>query len=155
MIPLKRPFGIECVRPRLLGGAALICGLLLGCGGIDDAPPRYDVMGTVLFKGEPIPAGEIQFIPDSAKGAKGPAGNAVVTDGRFNTAERGTGIVGGAHYVVISGFDGQGDPEGLAPLGRPLFVRYRIAHKFPPVSEAPEEGPLQVEFEVPASAAGR
>lgn len=144
------------LRPGFLGViVALGCGPLSGCGGAGDAPPRYDVMGTVLFNGEPIPAGQIQFIPDTAKGVTGPAGNAVVIDGKFNTVERGTGIVGGSHYVVISGFDGQGDPEGLAPMGRPLFVRYRIEHDFPDVSEAPEGEPLKIEFEVPASAAGR
>ena len=153
---LSKMCDIAGLRPGLPSViAALGFTLLSGCGGGDDAPERYNITGTVVFNGEPLPAGEIQLIPNSAQGVEGPAGNAVIVDGKFNTAERGTGIVGGAHYVVINGFDGQGDPGGLMPMGKPLFAGYRFEHEFPPVSEAPEEGPLKVEFEVPASAAKR
>jgi hypothetical protein len=46
-----------------------LCFSAAGCGGgASDAPERYPVSGTVTFDGQPVPEGEIVFIPTSETG---------------------------------------------------------------------------------------
>lgn len=131
-------------------GMPLLLGLS-GCGGVSDAPERYQVVGTVRIGDQPVAAGVVQLIPNAQKGSSGPAGSAEIVNGQFDTAQRGTGIVGGSHFVVINGFDGKGDPNSEMPMGKPVFLGYRTEFDFPPVSEVPSGEPYKVEFEVPAT----
>ena len=124
--------------------------LLSGCGGSgpSDAPERYDVQGKVTFAGNPIPQGTIQFVP--SKGNKGPAGSASIVNGEFNTADGGTGIIGGSHEIIFNGFDGNAKPDEELPLGEPLFYEHRMNYDFPETNDG--DSPLSLEFEVPESA---
>jgi hypothetical protein len=65
----------------------LTLGWLTGCNGTD--VPRHDVSGSVIFGGQPVPAGTILFRPDTAQGGSGPAGTAVITGGRYDTSADG------------------------------------------------------------------
>lgn len=96
----------------------------LGIGGCSnrDATTRYDVSGTVTFAGKPVPKGDILFTPDSSKSNQGPPGFAKITDGKYDTAIDGKGVVGGPHLVQISGFDGRAAAE--LPDGMRLFPDY-------------------------------
>ena len=48
--------------------ALLVFGsLFLGCGG-DAGPKRYTATGTVSFNGQPLPDGDIQFLPAEGTG---------------------------------------------------------------------------------------
>jgi hypothetical protein len=115
----------------ILPSLALTLPLLLsGCDNGGDAN-RYHVSGTVTFNGNPVPQGSIQFLPDSVKGNEGPATNANIVDGRYDTTVSGRGTVGGAHIVVINGFDGQSRPEDELPFGKPLFTEYRTSVDLP------------------------
>ena len=97
---------------------------LSGCGLSESPPTRYDVTGTVTFKGKPVPYGEIMFEPDSSKGNSGPAARAEIKDGAYAT-EKEKGVVVGAARVRISGYDGNPPPGGgTQPHGKPLFPEY-------------------------------
>jgi len=82
---------------------AVAAGLLPGCGGTDDGPKRFHVSGAILFDGKGVPAGRIQFLPDTTKGNQGPAGYAVIQNGTYNTAHGGKGTIGGPHRIIVSG----------------------------------------------------
>lgn len=70
---------------------------MIGCGG----SPREGLSGMVTFDGEPVPFGEVQFIP-----ASGPAGSAIIRDGRYNTAdEDGQGVISGPHQIFVTGYE--------------------------------------------------
>lgn len=114
---------------------------LLGCGG-ESGPPRYDVSGVVTYKGQPIPAGTIQFNPDASKNNRGPSGAATIKDGKFDTALEGRGTIGGPHRVLIEAYDGNAQPELELPHGRPLFYGYQTE------IDLPKEA-TQIEIEVP------
>ncbi|MEX1039968.1 MAG: hypothetical protein WDZ51_05030 [Pirellulaceae bacterium] len=101
---------------------------LVGC----NAEPSglYHVSGTIDFNGQPVPAGTILFQPDGSHGAKGPAGIALIRDGKYNTAgPGGKGVVGGPHRVRITGLDGK--PVAMGPEGVPLFPDYSTTIDLP------------------------
>ncbi|HQZ69598.1 MAG TPA: hypothetical protein PLY87_31150, partial [Planctomycetaceae bacterium] len=87
----------------LFVGAMLI--VVPGCSG-DTGPVRVDVKGKATFAGNPIPSGEITFIPDSSKGNSGPSTNATIKNGEYSTVNAGKGIVGGPHKIHVIAFDG-------------------------------------------------
>src|SRR4051812_34015259 len=105
---------------KWLSGAA---GVLLLCG-CTRGPTLYPVSGTVVFKGEPVPAGVIFFDPDISQKNDGPQGYAMIKDGKYSTAaEGGRGVVGGPYLVRIEAFDGK--PGRELPLGQPLIMGFR------------------------------
>lgn len=106
---------------------ACLAVLSTGCGGVD-GPPRYQVTGEVRYRGNPVPAGEIVFRPDTKKGNDGPGSVARIADGRYQT-ESGRGVVGGAYIVEIVGFDGISSPESLD--GAVLFPPHAETVEFP------------------------
>lgn len=112
---------------------------LVGCGG-NDGPKRYRVTGTITFKGEPVPVGYIQFIPEPP--SRGPEGFAEVLDGKFSTNNYGRGVIGGPHKVVIEGSSGgELNEDGERPMGEKLFDNYETTHNF-------EEENAEVDFDV-------
>jgi len=120
----------------------LMLAVLPGCFG-RSGPERFDVAGTVTHEGRPVPTGRIQFEPDAAQGNSGPAGFAVIENGRFDTASTGRGTVGGPHRVVIVGFDGNAQPDDELPHGRPLFPTYYTTAVLP-------KQRTTIDFDVPA-----
>lgn len=120
--------------------ALLATGLVLsaGCGTKESGPTRYQVSGTVTFDGKPVPAGTIYLEPSS-----GPAGFAQIVDGKYDTRS-GKGHSGGAHNVLIEGFDGRATNPG--EMGKPIFKPYRVE------ADLPKSDSTQ-NFDIPASAA--
>ncbi|MFM8326721.1 MAG: hypothetical protein ACKN9U_17815, partial [Pirellulaceae bacterium] len=116
--------------------------LLGGCGGQGDDVLRFDVAGTVSHGGQPVPAGYVQFMPDSTQGNSGPSGGAPIEGGKFDTAVSGQGVVGGAYVVRVSGYDGNAKPENELPFGMPLFPEYSTKVVFPKAAH-------NIDFEVP------
>ena len=110
-----------------LAAALLIAATAVGC--TQEGPARYDLSGTVTFGGEPVPAGEIYFRPDSKQGNSGPAAFAVIHQGRYQTPP-GKGVVGGPHIVEIIGYDQPPAGEGAAG-GQSLFPKDRQEIDFP------------------------
>ncbi|MEX2168310.1 MAG: hypothetical protein WD851_03295 [Pirellulales bacterium] len=127
---------------RALLGLAAISLLATGCGpqGVD----RYDLTGTVTFRGQPVPKGYLIFQPDTAKGNRGPGSNAGLFDGRYETMAR-QGHIGGPHIVSIVGTDGIPFDQGggvMNPMGKPLFPEYEVEVELPKESS-------EYNFEVP------
>ena len=123
---MPQPYLTQCHMPRLLILAAAL--FSIGCG--DDG--KYAVSGTVTFKGEPVPAGEIRFTPDTSKGHKGPVVLARIKDGRYETP-RDKGVLGGPYQLRVSGHGAAGNSKDpTAPdFGRPLFPIHRRSVELP------------------------
>ena len=123
----------------------LACCFVAGCGG----EKSYRVSGKVTFKGQPVPAGKIYFMPDGAKGNSGATGYANISDGTYDTSNGGRGSIGGPMLVMIEGIDPnvkpdtKDDPEAEA---KSLFPQYQIAEEMP-MSNSTKD------FDVPAEAA--
>ena len=104
----------------ILACSPVLC--LTGCG--ESGPSRYDATGTVTYKGQPVPYGEIIFEPDASKGNEGPAARATIEKGAYAT-EKEKGVVAGAVKVRITGYDGKPHPGGgTQPHGNALFPEY-------------------------------
>ncbi len=110
---------------RLFGSAGWSTVVLLGlcwvgCGG-DSEIPRYELSGTVTFRGEPVPAGYIEFTPDRGAGNPGPGTQADIEGGRYATRP-GRGSIGGPHVLAVYGYNGVPVQQGpvVNPLGTPV-----------------------------------
>lgn len=114
--------------------------LVAGCGK-SDGPQRYSLSGQVTYGGQPVPAGQIVFEPDSSANNKGPQGYADIKDGKYRT-EPGKGTVGGPHRVRITGYDGLTTDESKPT--KPLFAEYQTKTDLPTADGTKD-------FEVPAS----
>lgn len=76
--------------------------VLLGSGcQKEDGPTRYQISGTVTYKGTPVPGGSIVFTPDSKKGNAGPQGTARIINGHYDTSDDGRGTVSGPHQIHV------------------------------------------------------
>jgi len=91
------------IRDRL-AWLALGVAFLTGCGGSD--VELSSVEGNVTYAGKPVVYGQIDFVPNRDRGHPGgPLGRAGISNGRYSTAEGGTGIVPGPHHVRITAYD--------------------------------------------------
>ncbi len=135
--------GAACRGLVFVSALVVSCFLVAGCGR-DDGPQRFEVSGKVTFDDMSVPAGRIQFEPDTSKGNKGPAGYAQIKDGTYSTQQTGKGTVGGPHVVVILGFDGKPRPEIELDSGTPIFPEYRATVELPKESTTKN-------FDVPAT----
>ncbi len=104
---------------RILTSSFILLAALGGCA----EKKTFDVSGTVIFNGKPLPAGVVWFDPDSAKGNDSSQGFAYVKEGQFDSKEKGRGIRGGAYIIRVEGFDGK--PWKESKLGLPLFTDYQ------------------------------
>lgn len=112
-----------------LGAAArwigFLCLGLIAWIGCSQGEKLYRVSGTVTHNGQPIPKGLIHFDPQ----AEGPQGFANIVQGKYDTAQQGKGIRGGAYNIRVNGFDGIEAPE--APFGKGLFPEYTGTAELP------------------------
>jgi hypothetical protein len=112
-------------RIDLLAAALCVAACVGGCSRPDG---RHMVSGRVTFDGAAVPVGEIVIEPDAAAGNRGPQARASIKDGRFQTAPR-KGAIAGDVIVEVWGADGVATRE--APLGKTLFVNYRLKMHLP------------------------
>ena len=107
------------MNSRLIRLAILFLGLSLAAGCTQEGGAgRYALEGAVtLANGQPVPAGEIGFEPDSESGNTGPGSLCQIKDGKYSLPKD-QGIVGGKYVVNIIPFDGVAIPE--SPQGKPL-----------------------------------
>lgn len=110
--------------------------LVAGSGCQEEGPPRYHVVGTVTYKGEPVPVGSIIFQPDATAGQSGPYGHASIRDGHFDTRNGGAPTTGGAQIVIIEAFDGNVVNPDYAPYGSSLGLGYRKKLPLPKSKDA-------------------
>ncbi|MFW6114582.1 MAG: hypothetical protein ACOC7K_02480 [bacterium] len=62
----------------------------------------------------------MMFEPDASQGNSGASGAVAIKDGKFDSAEDGTGFVGGPHRITIQAFDGKNPDPEFTPYGSPL-----------------------------------
>jgi len=98
--------------------------VLAGC---EKEEKLFEVSGTVTYDGKPVPMGAIHFDPDASKGGTGQSGFANIHDGKFDTAEKGKGIRGGAYIVRINAFDGK--TAGESPWGQAICPEHSEPHE--------------------------
>ena len=133
---------------RFIGMAICVCSFLLtGCGSSEPQP--IDIHGTATFDGKPIVFGTVEFIPDSTRQMSGPAGNAEIVDGKFDTSQAGRGVFPGAYLARVTAYEERtaatSNDETVASNAKPpIFVNYDVE-----VVLGPDENVI----EVPASAA--
>jgi hypothetical protein len=122
----------------------MLAGLALGCG---SGSTGNRLSGKVTFKGQPVPAGRVQILPDSAKGNSGAPGYANSQNGQYDTsAPGGQGVVAGAVIISVEGIDPK-PPPGAAPdvTTTMLFSGYEVPAELP-------EGDSVKDIDVPESA---
>ncbi|MBA2115871.1 hypothetical protein [Bremerella alba] len=127
MIANKAPYTLVILCMTILAGVASA----IGCGSSQSGPPRFQVSGKANFDGNPIPGGEILFVPDASEGNRGTATLLEIKDGQYTT-EDGNGLIGGAYKIEISGFsqDAGTDVDGEV-IVKPLFRTYSMQNLFP------------------------
>lgn len=86
----------------MLGGLALLP--LAGCGG-DTLGKRYSVYGTVTYNGEPVPYGNIFFVPDDANVGRAASGTIEDGDYQLSTAGGNDGAFPGSYKIRIVALD--------------------------------------------------
>lgn len=123
-------------RPARALGRALALALAAaapGCGHDPDAAPAVPAAGTITYKGQPIKAGSITFLPEKGRPAQG-----VIEDGKFtmSTYGDGDGAVAGKHKVGV-----------VATEEAKKTKDYDTSAKFviPAILGSPEESGLTVE----------
>jgi hypothetical protein len=107
----------------------LVASFLSGCG----ERPTYPVSGKVMYKGKPVPAGTVVFVPDHSRGNRGLSVTAEIKNGTF-AAEAGNGVFGGPYTVVVNGCDGNPavtGEGGTDERGKPLFAPYEMKTDLP------------------------
>src|SRR5262245_52451048 len=129
-----------------MGRAATVVFLLPTCllVGCHTGAAVQHLSGKVTFKGQPVPAGRVFFLPDPTKGNTGPGGFAEIKDGNYSTRAKGGATPSGALIVRIDGFDGKATSDD--PLGQALFLTHEVLIDLSPKSATQD-------FDVPASAA--
>jgi len=128
-------------RLRLGGAAALLLAVLALVVGCSSEPPMAQVSGKVTFKGQPVPAGWISFIPESGKGS---ARVCQIKDGMYDSAtEKQPGVYPGKNLIKIAGFDGKKIP--LWGQGKQIFNPVDLTFEIP-------AGSTTKDFEIPDSA---
>ncbi|MFO0950248.1 MAG: hypothetical protein U0835_03675 [Isosphaeraceae bacterium] len=101
------------VRLTLATALSLLLAGSYGCS--DNGLNLGKVRGKITYKGAPLPAGEIIFMPDESKGTTGPpALGTVSSDGTYemSTEESGDGAIVGVHKVGIVGREAKPVSEG-------------------------------------------
>lgn len=135
------------MRRQLSRAAALLialsCAAALGCGG--DGSVR--VTGKVTFKGAPVPAGKVYFIPKDT----GATGFADIKNGTYDTgAQGGHGAPAGPVTIAVEGFDPttkDAKEKSEDVTAKVLFARHELTFDVPKGSAATKD------IDVPAEAA--
>jgi hypothetical protein len=93
--------------------SALLVLICFGCHR-DQGPERIIVLGTITYKGKPIPDGTIRFAPVATSAV--PMAGGDVKDGRYKIDSRG-GVPVGTHKIEIEAFRvaTEGMKPGVAP----------------------------------------
>lgn len=75
---------------------AMACLVLVGCG--SNTLPAKAVFGSVTCDGQPVPTGQVTFMP--IEGTPGPNTAALIVDGQYRITARG-GVALGKHRVCV------------------------------------------------------
>jgi hypothetical protein len=96
---------------------------LAGCGRSDGLT---SVSGRVMFRGQPVPRGDVFIEPDASQGNVGPQCRSSIVDGVFRSRAS-YGAVQGPVTVIVEGM--HTPPNGEFPV--PLFPRHEFKTEIP------------------------
>ncbi|HXG11879.1 MAG TPA: hypothetical protein VNK04_19135 [Gemmataceae bacterium] len=129
--------------------STLVVCTLSGCG--SKGPKRHEVTGTVIFKGQPLDVGMIDFEPLDGQGSKSGSG---ITNGEYKIP-RDKGLFPGRYRVSIYGGDGlpsEGAGEPLPTTRGVIRGKERIPAKYNTKSdqiiEVTDDGPNKFDFNI-------
>ena len=100
----------------------------VGCGGGVEGPPKYNLSGTVVYKGQPVPNGTITLMPDHSQGNSGPSVNLPIADGKYNSDLVERGVIAGELLVMIEGLEKE-DPN--KEVAAQLFTPHEMSFTMP------------------------
>jgi hypothetical protein len=103
MIALMKKFKLVGIAVGLAATAVIV-----GCGGDDSGlNTRYKVSGTVKYKGQPVPKGNIVFEPTNPPMPQGRVANGTIENGSYNltTSTPNDGALAGEYKVIIMSSD--------------------------------------------------
>lgn len=103
--------------------------LVVGCG--NSEPQPSNIQGTATFAGKPIVYGQLQLIPDASKQMSGPAGEAEIIDGKFDTSLSGRGVFLGPYEIRVTAWEERPAPSStdetaVSQAKAPLFHGYTV-----------------------------
>lgn len=124
----------------LLTALGILSAAGLGCA--KDDPRANPISGTIVYRGQPVPAGSVTFIPDASQGNSGPAVTIPFENGRYESRSVGMGHVGGPHKIRITGLTGKNSGDEFFPQGTLLFPDYETSADLP-------KGPIELNFTIP------
>jgi hypothetical protein len=137
----------SAISLRLLLGVLAVG--LAGCGA--KGPKRQEVTGTVIFKGQPLDEGIIEFEPLDGQESKS---GATILNGEYKIP-RDKGLFPGRYKVTILGGDGTsgaGTAEPTAPKPGATPGKERIPPQYnnpsTVIKEITSEGPNQFDFTI-------
>jgi hypothetical protein len=115
---------IRNIRLLVLLTSIVTLAAITGCGG-SGGPSLVQISGTVSFKGKPVPAGYISFMPPVGVGS---ICVVQIKDGKFDSNEMvgKKGVHPGANTVRIAGFDGV--VVKLWGQGKQIFNPYELEY---------------------------
>lgn len=137
-----------------LSGLLILAVLFVGCGGGQTGPVRYPVTGTVTFDGNPLPDGDVQFIPADGKG---PTDAGKIVAGKFSLE-----TTAGKKKVSIQAT--REDPKNMVPSGidpgkmepaREDYIpaKYNTATEL--TADVPKGGSSSLDFKLTGDAAAK
>jgi hypothetical protein len=113
---MQAPFKLRNIAPLALSFATLAS--LIGCGADDGVGKRFRVSGRVMYNGQPLKSGTVNFFPEDSKTAR-PATGEIHPDGYYQltTQTPGDGAMGGKYKVAISAYDVDKSKTAVPPQG--------------------------------------
>lgn len=139
------------MRRYVLAAAAAAAAVLPGCGKSVKLVPAA---GVLKINGKPAANVNVQFMPDSARGATGPTSYATTgPDGAFalKTYDGQDGAVVGPHQIMLADLDEERPPQGRPPKNPPrLDTKYSIPGQGLTADVTEGGGPIQLNATGPA-----
>ncbi len=135
-------------RTHRVALALLLTALWVGCA--DPYAGREAISGAIVFKGQPLDQGTIQFFPEAGQDT---FSGGTISDGKYAVAKK-DGLKPGRYKVVISSGDPkvQAPPEELPGAPRPV-AKERIPRDYNTQSkqfvEVKSGGPNTFDFNIP------
>jgi hypothetical protein len=125
--------------------ALLVClSSLVGCSR-EEGPKKYQLMGTVHYRGNPIGHGDIVFEPTTGTTNSETVANAWIQEGEYQTE-----VVGGPHRIAIRDLSGDTDMGGSGDQRSAFQRQYTALIELPTIDSVDDGETVTHDIEIPA-----